>query len=101
MSRFNQKRIACFSLSLALCVFIWGCVNPKDINWENAPITGTVLGTGEHSTYPGSSTIYISIELDSGESVLVKSTGAMPIIKGQKVKLYRGSADSGRKFYRF
>ena len=45
---FNKKRIILGSTSLALSLSVWGCVNPKDINWENTPITGTVLGTVAH-----------------------------------------------------
>ena len=101
MSKFNQKRNFWLSVSLALCLFIWGCVNPKDINWENTPITGTVLGTVEYPNQYGPSTIKIRVELNSGESLLVPSTGAMPIVKGQQVKLYREATDSGKKFYSF
>jgi hypothetical protein len=101
MFEFNQKRNSRLSLSLTLCLISWGCVNPKDINWENTPITGTVLGTVEYPNQYGSSTINIRVELNSGESILVPSTGGMPIVKSQQVKLYRGATDSGKKFYSF
>lgn len=103
MFEFNLKKNFWLSVSLALCLFTWGCVSPKDINWKNTLITGTVLGTVEYPdpNYAPATTIKIRVELNSGESILVPSTGAMSMVKGQKVKLYRGATDSGKKFYSF
>lgn len=96
-----EKRIIWLSIFLALSLSVWGCVNPEDINWENTPITGTVLGTVEHPNQYGPSRIEISIKLDSGEVVLLDPPRKMFIVKGQEVKLRRGTTDSGRKFYDF
>ena len=85
---------------MAISLSTWGCVNPEDINWENTPINGTVLGSVEYPELYGASTRnQISIKLDSGETVLVPSIREMLIIKGQEVKLLRGTTDSGRNFY--
>ncbi|WP_019507634.1 hypothetical protein [Pleurocapsa sp. PCC 7319] len=96
-----MKRINPLSISLALSICVLGCVNSKDINWEIIPITGTVLGTVEYPKQYGPSEIKIRVKLDSEETVLVSSTTKMPIVKGQEVKLYQGTTDSGRKFYVF
>lgn len=104
MFTLNKKKIIWLSIFLALSLSTWGCVNPQDINWENTPITGTVLGTVEYPNQYGPSEIKIRVKLDSGETVLVKSleAGEMPlIVKGKEVKLRRGTTDSGRKFYDF
>lgn len=97
----NKKGITWLSIFLALSLSVWGCVNPKDINWENTPITGTVLGTVEYPNQYGHSRIKIRVKLDSGETVLVDSTREMLIVKGQEVKLRRGTTEEGRKFYVF
>ncbi len=101
MLTLNKKKIIWLSIFLAISLSTWGCVNPKDINWENTPITGTVLGTVEYPNQYGHSRIKIRVKLDSGETVLVDSTREMLIVKGQEVKLRRGTTDSGRKFYVF
>ena len=102
MLTLNRKKIIGVSIFLAISLSTIGCVNPKDINWESTPITGTVLGTVESPNQYGPSTTRIKIKLDSGEIVYVKSAGEMPlIVKGKKVKLRRGTTDSGRKFYSF
>ncbi len=88
-------------IASAICLFIWGCVNPQDINWESTPLTGKVVRTVE---YPGNgpSKIRIAIKIESGKVVQVDATKNMPlIIKGKNIDLYRGTTDSGRKFYSF
>jgi hypothetical protein len=96
----NKKRINCLGISLLLNLLIFGCVNLQGIQWESDPITGNVLGTYEQPNAYGESPILIAMKLDSGEMVLVhpflKKTS---IIKGQKLKLYRGTTYLGRKFY--
>ena len=97
---FNKKRISWLSMPLVLSLFTLGCVNLQDINWENTPITGTVLGTVEQPSQSGPSTIKIAIKLDSGEMVLVRPIPKnSSIVKGQKLKLYRGTTNLGSKFY--
>ena len=82
----------------AICLFIWGCVNPQDINWESTPLTVKVVRTAQYGHYK----IRIAIKLESGEVVQVDATKNMPlIIRGKNIALYRGTTDFGRKFYSF
>lgn len=96
-----KKRIIGLSIFLVISLSTCGCVNPEDINWENTPITGIVLGTVEYPELEDPPRNKISIKLDSGEIVLLNPPRKMFIVKGQKVKLLRGTTDSGRKFYDF
>ena len=95
----NKKKINWLSISLSLSLLTLGCVNLQDINWENIPITGTVLGTVERPSSHAPSTIKIAIKLDSGEMVLVRPLKNSSIVKGQKLKLYRGTTNLRTKFY--
>ena len=93
-----QNRIIWLSIFTAINLSILGCVNPEDINWENTPITGTVLGTVDFSDEYGPRN-KIRIKLDSGKLILLDPPSKKFIVKGQEVKLRQGSTDSGRKFY--
>ncbi len=38
-----KKRISWLNIFLAVSLLTFGCVNLQNIEWENKPITGTVL----------------------------------------------------------
>jgi len=90
------------TIVLTICLSIWGCVNPQDINWESTPLTGKVKRTIKHPSQIGPPGISIAIELESGEVVLVAPPRNIRfMLKGKDVNLYRGTTDSGREFYSF
>ena len=95
----NQKTISWLNALLVLSFLTVGCVNLQKAEWENKPIAGEVLGTHYLQSQTGPPTTKLVIRLDSGKVVLVRSPKDELIIKGQKLKLYRGKTQIGQKIY--
>ena len=75
---------------------------PEKVRWETTSVTGTIIGSYHTPSQYNAPQTYIRVKLASGETVLIKDKGNLPlVIKGQQVMINRGTIDSEQFFYRF